>query len=222
MLSSADVVSRIQYSFSGVCRVYPRSFCHLPQHTNISNHGQRQQQANARIGAYPRGFHPLGKGNPEQERMQYRVWCNGGQGFPWVLWHDCYCCVEDLGKLVPAGYGPDWRNGKAPSLVPLFHEGIPKARCHVRCGWWFGRCHRPQNSSKINLAIYWSDRWAHFRCGESFVYALWQKITSHHQSDDSLFCSRLFLRIGKRVAVSTTASSALTAPTAASPSKVRL
>jgi hypothetical protein len=54
------------------------------------------------------------------------------------------------------------------------------------------------------------------------VYALWQKITSHHQSDDSLFCSRLFLRIGKRVEVSTTASSALTAPTAASPSKVRL
>ena len=37
-----------------------------------------------------------------------------------------------------------------------------------------------------------------------------------------IFCSRLFLRTGKRVAVSTTASSALTALTAASPSKVWL
>ena len=90
------------------------------------------------------------------------------------------------------GYRPNWRNSKTPSLVPLFHEGIPKARCHVRCGWWFGECHRPENSPKIHLAIYWSDRWAHFRCGESFAYDLWQKIAPH-QSDDSLFCSRLFL-----------------------------
>ncbi len=137
-----------------VCTEFPRVSALLPQHTNTSNHGQRQQQANAWNGAYPRGFHPLGKGNPEQERTQYRVWRNGGQGFPWVLWHNCYCCVKDLGTLVPAGYGPDWRNGKTPSLVPLLYEGIPKARCHVHCGWWFGGCHRPQNSPKIHLAIH--------------------------------------------------------------------
>ena len=187
--------------------------------SDIKHHEQHQRQANAWNGAYPRGFHPLGKGNLEQEQT-HRVWRNGGQGFLWVLWHDCQCSVKDLGKVVPAELGPDWRNGKLPSLVPLFHEGIPKARRHMRCGWWFGGCHQPQNSPKIHLSIHWSNGRFHFRCVESFVYALWRQKITPHQSIYSFFCSRLFLRTGKRVTVSTTASSALTALTAASPRKV--